>query len=119
MPRKATKKTGALKPINPDSAEEKDSVISCLEQLVKSPGWEVISQNIRENIILKNGEILNDIHDKTPLYNEDDRLKDQRNFLLQLLNMPMQLLHELKGADYSPEEIEDDPYFKKEDFERK
>lgn len=108
-----------LKFLNPETEEERNDAIMELDQLIGSKGWELIKRVLTENIYLKGREILNERYDKTPIYNEDDRLKDQRQFLIKLLNMPQIQLADLKGEEVEEEEEDYDPYFKASDFDKK
>lgn len=107
-----------IKFLNPENEEERASSIHALEQLIKSDGWDLIKRVLEENVYIKSGEILNERYDKTPIYNEDDKLKDQRQFIIKLLKMPENQLADLKGEEVETEEENFDPYFRVEDFKK-
>jgi len=119
MAKKEDKKIVDLKFLNPETDEDREAAIHALEQLISSTGWALIKRVLTENVYIKSGEILNERYDKTPIYNEDDKLKDQRQFIIKLLNMPGDQLADLKGESIEEDEENFDPYFKREDFEKR
>lgn len=119
MGKKEEKKIVDLKFLSPETDEDRAAAIQALEQLTMSTGWEYIRRVLVENVYMKSGEILNERYDKTPIYNEDDKLKDQRQFLIKLLNMPAIQLADLKGEEFEEEEENYDPFFKAADLEKR
>lgn len=116
MTEKYTKQNGGLSFINIDSEDDKQEVISQLQQLIKSQGWALIKEILVENIRVKEVEILEEFNDKTAVYNEDDRNKDQRIFLKKLLELPETQISLL--TDSNNDEEDDDPYHKVEDIKK-
>lgn len=92
-----------------DNDDEKEQAISEMRQLIQSPGWQFLKKVLEQNIAEKEQAILDDINDKAVIYNEDDRLKDQRRFLLKLLELPEEQLSILMGEET---EEDYDPYYK-------
>lgn len=95
-----------------DNEDDKAQAIAELNQLILTPGWQFLKRVIEENIADKERDILDDINSKEVLYNEDDRQKDQRRFLMKLVKMP-----EIQIGLLTGEAVEDDydPYFKTAD----
>lgn len=110
MSNKYTKQNDGLSFINIENDDDREEVISQLKQLITSQGWALIKEVLMENIRVKEYEILEEFDEKTPIYNEDDRRKDQRIFLKKLLELPETQISLL--TDNSAEEDDSDPYEK-------
>lgn len=117
MPRKRTPKPTANKPADlkfpqVETEDEREQQIAEMRLLLASPAWGFIANILEENIKIKESEILDDHYDKEKLYDEGDRLKDQRKFMLKLLNLPAEQIGLLSLARDEDDEDDGDPYFK-------
>lgn len=104
-----------LKFISLETDEDKQQAIQELRQLIALPGWKFMQRVIESNIKAKEYDILNEINDKAAIFNEDDRQKDHRRFLIKLLQMP-----EVQLALLEDKEVEEnyDPYFTTEELNK-
>jgi hypothetical protein len=71
-----------------DNEDDKEQAILEIQSLIKSPAWIFLTNILNENIKIKESEILDGVYDKEKVYDESDRLKDQRMFMKQLLELP-------------------------------
>lgn len=107
--------TNLKMPTEFENEDDKEQAIHELKALIKSSAWIFLTNILKENISIKESEILDGVYDKEKVYDESDRLKDQRMFMKQLLELPEKQLSLLSPIDSESEEEEDDrldPYHK-------
>lgn len=119
MPRKkrATKiKKVEIKTTTPIIFTEADDIIGALKNLSNVPGWQIIVNNIQENIKYLEQEIIKkvDLETGVALTDEEvDKLRVLRDLNEELLETPKKIIERLEKPvqkEYNP-----DPYFERSD----
>lgn len=99
--------------LNPENANEREQLVAEMGNLLQSNAWRLVVSIITENIKDIEASILDNMYDKTKLYDEGDRLRDQRLFLKEIIAIPENCIEEFKTIDKEENDIgEDDPYDK-------
>jgi 5-bromo-4-chloroindolyl phosphate hydrolysis protein len=84
-----------------------------LRALLMSPGWQIVRKNISDNIEVLKFQILRkiDFNTKKELADSEvDRLRDQLNFMEDIIDTPEKIIEQLSPNEEMEEDP--DPYYK-------
>jgi len=106
-------KTIVKKIAKPVPSKNAEGQVLELRALLMTPGWQIVRKNISDNIEVLKFQILRKINFNTKKELADpevDRLRDQLNFMEDIIDTPEKIIEQLSPSEETEEDP--DPYYK-------